>query len=61
MMVEFEDRNEEQQRRFLEYLDRLKAEQTTPSLPEPPRPGCLWRLVGRLYLAYWRWRYRRRN
>ncbi len=58
MMVEFEDRDEEQQRRFLEYLDRLKAEHAVPP-PEPPKPGCLWRLVGRLYLAWLRWRYRR--
>jgi len=27
--------------------------------PEPPKPRCLGRLVGRLYLAYLRWRYRR--
>lgn len=60
MMVEFEDRDEEQQRRFLEYLDRLKAEHAAPS-PAPPKPGCLWRLLGRLCLAYWRWRYRRHN
>jgi hypothetical protein len=57
MMVEFEDPSEEQQRLFLEYLDRLKAEQDAP----PPKPGCLWRLLGRLYLAYWRLRYGRRR
>jgi hypothetical protein len=61
MMVEFEDRNEEQQRRFLEYLDRLEAQRDIQPAPEPPKPGCLWRLIGRFYLAYWRWRYRRRN
>jgi hypothetical protein len=61
MMVEFEDRNEEQQRRFLEYLERLKTQPKAPTSPEAPKAGCLWRLIGRLYLAYWRWRYRRLN
>jgi hypothetical protein len=61
MMVEFEDHTEEQQRRFLEYLDRLEAQRDIQPVPEPPRPGCLWRLIGRLHLANWRWRYRRRN
>jgi hypothetical protein len=29
--------------------------------PEPSQPGCLWRLVGRLYLGWLRWRYGRRS
>ena len=29
--------------------------------PEPAKPGCLWRLVGRLYLGWLRRRYGRRN
>jgi hypothetical protein len=28
---------------------------------EPPQLGCLWRLVGRLYLGWLRWRYGRHN
>ncbi len=59
MMIEFEDHSEEQQRLLLEYLDRLKAEKNAP--PAPSRPGCLGRLLGRLYLAWLRWRYGRRH
>ena len=61
MMVEFEDHSEEGQRLLLRYLDQLRAQSDAPASPEAPQPGCWWRLLGRLYLAYWRWRYRRRN
>jgi hypothetical protein len=29
-------------------------------VPEPSKPGCLGRWLGRLYLAWLRWRYRSR-
>lgn len=82
MMIEFEDRDEEQQRMFLEYLNRLTPEPASAPcsaclgrgcevcshtglaehMPrEAPTPGCLWRFVGRLYLAWLRWRYRHRD
>lgn len=32
-----------------------------PRRPEPSKPGCLWRLLGRLYVAWLRWRYGRRD
>jgi hypothetical protein len=54
MMIEFGDHGEEEQRLLLRYVEAAK------SLPpaNPSRPGCLWLLIGRLYLAYLRWRYR---
>ncbi len=54
MMIEWEDHGEEEQQLLLRYLDPNKPRQqaTDPK----PRRSC--RLIGRLYLAYLRWRYR---
>jgi hypothetical protein len=54
MMIEFEDRSEEEQRLLLRYLDAAKSQPAA----HPSRPGCLWLLIGRLYSAYLRWRCR---
>jgi hypothetical protein len=54
MMIEFEDRSEEEQRLLLRYLERAKPK------PRAPKIGWFWRFVGRLYLAYLCWRYRGR-
>jgi hypothetical protein len=61
MMIEFEDHSPEQQEALLRYLDQLKAQQNVAPSPEAPKPGHLRNLIGRLCIAYWRWRYRRRN
>jgi hypothetical protein len=58
MMIEWEDHGEEERQLLLRHL-----EATMPRLPaseshEPRQLGRFWRLVGRLYLAYLRWRYR---
>jgi len=55
MMIEFGDHGEEEQRLLLRYLGAAKSQ---PPAIHSPKPGCLWRLIGRLYLAYLRWRYR---
>ena len=54
-MIEFGDHGEEEQRLLLRYLEAAKS---LPPAIHRPKPGCLWRLIGRLYLAYLRWRYR---
>jgi hypothetical protein len=59
MMIEFEDHGEEEQRLLLRYLEQLKAQGSFPPPPPPPRPNWFWRLVGRIWLAYVRWRYGR--
>jgi hypothetical protein len=53
MMIEFEDHDEEEQRLLLRYLDNAM-----PKPAIPARPNWFWRLIGRIYLAYARWRYR---
>ena len=58
MMIEFEDHGEEEQRLLLQYLERMKG-QSAGASPLPPEPGWFWRLVGRLWLWYVRWRYGR--
>jgi len=55
MMIEFGDHGEEEQRLLLRYLEAAKS---LPPAIHTPRPGCLGLLIGRLYLAYLRWRYR---
>jgi len=55
MMIEFEDHGEEEQRLLLRYLEAAKSQ---PPATTPSKPGCLWRLIGRLYLAYLRRRHR---
>ncbi len=54
MMIEFEDHSEEGQRLLLRYLDAAKRQ---PRTSHGSNSGCFWRLIGRLYLAYLRWRY----
>jgi len=54
MMIEFGDHGEEEQRLLLRYLE---AARSLPPAIQTQKPGCLWRLIGRLYLAYLRWRY----
>jgi hypothetical protein len=36
----------------------LEAAKSQPPAIHTSKPGCFWRLIGRLYLAYLRWRYR---
>ena len=55
MMIEFGDHGEEEQRLPLRYLEAAKSQ---PPAIHTLKPGCLWLLIGRLYLAYLRWRYR---
>ncbi len=55
MMTEFEDHGEEEQRLLLRHLDGAKPQ---PRATNPPKPSRFWHLIGRLYLAYLRWRYR---
>jgi hypothetical protein len=57
MMIEFEDRSEEDKRLIIRYLEATKSQ---PPPAREPKPGCFWVLIGRLYIAYLRWRYRRR-
>jgi hypothetical protein len=59
MMIEFEDHGEEEQQLLLRYLDRAKAQDRAGAgaPPPPPKPGWFWRLIGRIWLAYVRWRY----
>jgi hypothetical protein len=58
MMIEFEDHGEEEQQLLLRYLERLEAQGSASAgaPPPPPKPNWFWRLVGRLWLAYVRWR-----
>jgi hypothetical protein len=58
MMTEWEDHGEEEQRLLLDYLDRIETQRSADASPDPPKLGYCWRLIGRLYLAYLRWRYR---
>ena len=51
MMIEFGDHGEEERRLLLRYLEAAKSQ---PPAINTPRPGCLWLLIGRLYLAYLR-------
>ena len=55
MMIEFGDHGEEEQRLLLCYLEAAKSQ---PPAIHTPKPGCFWLLIGRLYLAYLRRRYR---
>lgn len=55
MMIEFGDHGEEEQRLLLRYLEAAKSQ--APAI-HTPNPSCLWLLIGRLYAAYLRWRYR---
>jgi hypothetical protein len=57
MMIEFGDHSEEEQRLLLRHLERLKAQGGAGGAPPPPKPGWFWRLLGRIWLAYVRWRY----
>ena len=59
MMIEFEDHGEKEQQALLRYLDRAKAQDRAGAgaPPPPPKPGWFWRLIGRIWLAYVRWRY----
>ncbi len=57
MMIEFEDHGEEEQRLLLRYLEQLKAQGPAGAPPPPPKPNWFWHLVGRIWLAYVRWRY----
>ena len=62
MMTEFEDHGEEEQQLLLRYLEQAKAQDragtgASPTPPKPPKPGWFWRLIGRIWLAYVRWRY----
>ena len=59
MMIEFEDHGEEEQQLLLRYLDRAKAQDRAGAgaPPPPPKLGWFWRLIGRIWLAYVRWRY----
>ena len=59
MMIEFEDHGEEEQKLLLRYLERMKAQGPAGAPPTPPKPGWFWRLIGRIWLAYVRWRYGR--
>ena len=59
MMIEFEDHGEEEQQLLLRYLDQLKAEGPAGASPPPPKFNWFWRLIGRIWLAYVRWRYGR--
>jgi len=59
MMIEFEDHGEEEQQLLLRYLERLEAQGSAGAPPPPPKPNWFWRLVGRIWLAYVRWRYGR--
>ena len=54
-MIEFGDHGEEEQRLLLRYLEAAKSH---PPAIHSLKPGCLWLLIGRLYLAYLRRRYR---
>jgi hypothetical protein len=58
MMIEFGDRGEEEQRLLLRYLEAAKSQ--LPAVRQP-KSGCFWLLIGRLYLAYLRWRYRSKS
>ena len=58
MMIEFGDRGEEEQRLLLRYLEAAKSQ--LPAVRQP-KSGFFWLLIGRLYLAYLRWRYRSRS
>ncbi len=57
MMIEFEDHGEEEQRLLLRYVERLKVQGRADTPPSPPKPNWFWRLIGRMWLAYVRWRY----
>ena len=59
MMTEFEDHGEEEQQLLLRYLERAKAQDRAAAgaPPTPPKPGWFWLLIGRIWLAYVRWRY----
>jgi hypothetical protein len=57
MMIEFEDHGEEEQRLLLRYLEQLKAQGPAGAPPPPPKLNWFWRLLGRIWLAYVRWRY----
>ncbi len=59
MMIEFEDHGEEEQQLLLRYLEGLKAQGNSGAPPTPPKPNWFWRLIGRIWLAYVRWRYGR--
>jgi hypothetical protein len=54
MMIEFGDHGEEEQRLLLRNIEAAKSQ---PPASSAPKPGCLWRLIGRLCAAYLRWRY----
>ncbi len=58
MMIEWEDHGEEERRLLLRYLEATKPRPSASESGEPRKLGRFWRLVGRLYLAYLRWRYR---
>ncbi len=57
MMIEFQDHGEEERQLLLRYLKQLKAQGPAGAPPLPPKPNWFWRLVGRIWLAYVRWRY----
>jgi hypothetical protein len=58
MMIEWEDHGEEERQILLRYLEATKPRPATSESSEPAKLSRFWRLVGRLYLAYLRWRYR---
>jgi len=58
MMIEWEDHGEEERQLLLRHLEATKFRPAASESREPRQPGRFWRLVGRLYLAYLRWRYR---
>ncbi len=53
MTIEFEDHSEEGQQLLLRHLESEK-----PEAVKPPKLNCFWRLIGRLYVGFLRWRYR---
>ena len=59
MMIEWEDHGEEERKLLLQHLDRMKPQPTPP--PTPPKVNWFWRVLGRIYLAYIRWRYRKNS
>ncbi len=56
MMIEWEDHGEEERRLLLAYMDCMTPQ---PAQPPAPQLNWFWRLLGRIYLAYLRWRYRK--
>jgi hypothetical protein len=61
MMIEWEDRGEEERKLLLRYLDHIKQQPPYTPPPAAPKTNWFWRLLGRVYLAYLRWRYRKKQ